>query len=358
MKIAIITDTHWGVRGSSENFLEFFKNYYTNVFFPYLVKNDIKVILHGGDVFDNRRNVNAKVFDYFIKYFADEAAKHGISVFGIIGNHDCYNKSDNDIALVQGLANVIDNRNNDISFKFASEPYRLKIEDFEIDLIPWVNAQNYESTMEFVNSSQSKYCLGHFEFAGFTMYKNSVAHEGMDASLFKKYDKVMSGHFHQPSASANVIYLGSPYDTTWQDFGEPRGFTVLDTTDGGMKYIRTEETLFTEIKYQAGDEEDITKYKDKFVRIIVDTIKDDDRKVHNKELDKFVKALELVAHDVKIVDNTIKMVTKDSIDETAMLQDTSAVFGEYISKNVEEKLQSPVLKFMTDLYNEALELHD
>lgn len=357
MKIALITDTHWGVRGSSENFLEYFRKWYCDYFFPYLEANGINTIFHGGDVFDNRRNVNVKVYDYFVKYFINEAKQRGNNIHGIVGNHDCYNKSDNNIALVERLSTHL--KDQSPVFHFASEPYTFEIDNFKIDFIPWINEDNYERIMHFVHASDSDYCLGHFEFSGFTMYKNSVAVEGMDSTLFKKYKRVYSGHFHEPSAAANVMYLGSPYDTTWQDFGQPRGFSIIDTDKpDSIEYIRTKSTLFTELNFSQDLKINPEDYDDKFVRINVNEIKDDDRKKHNKTLDKFVKDIELHAHDVKIIDNTIKMVKKDSVDETALLQDTTTVFNEYIKQNVDEKLQSAVLRFMTNLYEEAQGLHD
>ena len=50
MKIAIITDTHFGARNDSVQFDEYFYQFYEGQFFPYLQKNNIKTVLHLGDV--------------------------------------------------------------------------------------------------------------------------------------------------------------------------------------------------------------------------------------------------------------------------------------------------------------------
>ena len=57
MKVAIITDQHFGARKSSRIFHDFFKKFYRNVFFPTLEKRGIKTVLDLGDTFDNRRNL-------------------------------------------------------------------------------------------------------------------------------------------------------------------------------------------------------------------------------------------------------------------------------------------------------------
>ena len=53
MKIAIITDTHFGARNDNVNFNEYFYQFYEGVFFPYLQQNNIKTCIHLGDCFDS-----------------------------------------------------------------------------------------------------------------------------------------------------------------------------------------------------------------------------------------------------------------------------------------------------------------
>ena len=42
MKIALITDTHFGARGDSILFYDYMMEFYNNVFFPYLKDNNIE----------------------------------------------------------------------------------------------------------------------------------------------------------------------------------------------------------------------------------------------------------------------------------------------------------------------------
>ena len=58
MKIAIITDQHFGARKSSRVFHDFFNKFYTNVFFPTLKKRGIDTVLDLGDTYDNRRTLD------------------------------------------------------------------------------------------------------------------------------------------------------------------------------------------------------------------------------------------------------------------------------------------------------------
>ena len=52
MKVALITDTHFGARGDNVVFDNFFKQFYDNIFFPELEKRQITSIIHLGDTFD------------------------------------------------------------------------------------------------------------------------------------------------------------------------------------------------------------------------------------------------------------------------------------------------------------------
>ena len=58
MKIALVTDLHFGARGDSVPFDNFFKKFYDDTFFPYLVEHGIKTIFDLGDTFDRRKYIN------------------------------------------------------------------------------------------------------------------------------------------------------------------------------------------------------------------------------------------------------------------------------------------------------------
>ena len=50
MKIALLNDTHFGVRNDSEAFRNYQLGFYNEIFFPYLQENNIKTLVHLGDV--------------------------------------------------------------------------------------------------------------------------------------------------------------------------------------------------------------------------------------------------------------------------------------------------------------------
>ena len=58
MKIALLTDTHFGARNDSLLFLDFFRKFYENIFFPTLKERDITDVIHLGDVVDRHDTDN------------------------------------------------------------------------------------------------------------------------------------------------------------------------------------------------------------------------------------------------------------------------------------------------------------
>ena len=61
MKIALLNDTHFGARNDSNIFDEYFYKFYDNVFFPYLKENNIKTLIHLGDIVDRRKYINYRI---------------------------------------------------------------------------------------------------------------------------------------------------------------------------------------------------------------------------------------------------------------------------------------------------------
>ena len=71
MKIAILNDTHFGVRNDSEAFRNYQLKFFNDIFFPYLKKHNIKTIVHLGDVVDRRKFINFETASTFKEHFWD-----------------------------------------------------------------------------------------------------------------------------------------------------------------------------------------------------------------------------------------------------------------------------------------------
>ena len=97
MKIAIVTDTHWGARSDAVSFLDYFSKFYDNVFFPYLDKHGIDTVLHLGDIVDRRKFINYVTLNRLKDKFLNPIIKRNIDFHCIVGNHDVPYRNTNDI---------------------------------------------------------------------------------------------------------------------------------------------------------------------------------------------------------------------------------------------------------------------
>ena len=71
--------------------------------------------------------------------------------------------------------------------------------------------------------------MGHLELNGFAVNNMVTMDHGTPADVFKRFDRVYSGHFHTRSHQDEIYYLGNPYELYWHDVEETKGFHFFDT---------------------------------------------------------------------------------------------------------------------------------
>ena len=223
MKVAIITDTHYGARKGSTSLHEYFQLFYDNVFFPTLEKEGIDTIIHMGDIFDSRKSIDYQSLEWSKKVVFEPMRKY--KVYAITGNHDCYYKNTNYVNSPELLLNDYSNIS---TFSKATE---VNLNGLDILLLPWINSENYEHTTNLINETKSKVAMGHLELNGFRATRGHMMENGMDVDIFDKFDVVYSGHFHTRSTNGKIHYLGNPYEMYWNDVNDTRGFHIFDTDD-------------------------------------------------------------------------------------------------------------------------------
>jgi len=349
LKIALVTDTHFGARNDNQNVNDYFYKFYDNVFFPELEKRGIKTCVHLGDVVDRRKFISFKIANDFRNRFINRFAELGIDLHIIIGNHDTYYKNTNEVNSMEEL--VGRDRCN-----IYTGPEVVEFDGVPIQFIPWINANNYEESMSALSKSPAQIAMGHLEVNGFEMHKGHVADGAYDKELFRRFDIVMSGHFHHKSDDGQIYYLGTPYEIYWSDFEDPRGFHIFDTETRELERIVNPYHLFEKVYYDDTTtdytEYDMSKFKDMYVKVIV---------VNKKDLyqfDKFVdKLLQADAHEVKIVEDFSELdaenVSDDIVENT---EDTMTLLEKYIDE-LDVTLSKDRLKnTMRSLYTEAQDL--
>jgi len=348
MRVAIITDQHFGARNDSTAFLDFYEKFYNDTFFSTLDSNNIESVLILGDTFDRRKYVNFYSLDRAKKMFFDKLEERGIKVFMIAGNHDTYFKNTNEVNSPELLLAEYTN------IHLINKAQDIIVHDTPICFVPWICPDNYDESIETINASKAEICMGHFEIAGFAMYRGMESHEGLSKDLFKRFDMVFSGHYHHRSDDGHIYYLGNPYELTWQDYNDPRGFHLFDLQTRQLEFIRNPNTMFERVEYDDSlidpSVADYTHLSNKYVKIVV-VNKNDFYK-----FDKFItKVYNVNPYEVKIIEDFSEF-SEGEIDSDINLEDTLDVLSNYID-SVETDLDKDRVKtFMKSLYTEAINL--
>ena len=267
MKVAIITDTHWGARNDSPAFIEFYRKFYSEIFFPELEKREIDTVLMLGDTFDRRKYTNHASLKAAKEIYFDELKSRGMKAYILIGNHDTVYKNTNEVNSIQLLLPEYDN------IEAISNPTTISLGGEYICMMPWICADNFVSSMDEMKNTLAPICMGHFEIQGFEMYRGQECHEGLSSSTFEKFDTVFSGHYHHRSTKGNITYLGTPYELTWQDYADLKGFHIFDIQTRDLEFVPNTNTMFVRLEYDDKDKEpidlDVYDLAQTFIKLVV-----------------------------------------------------------------------------------------
>ncbi len=348
MKIAIITDTHWGVRNDSVAFHDNSKKFLDNVFFPYIDEHKITTVLHLGDLLDRRKYVNIYTARRLREDFIEPMVWRNLDVHLILGNHDTYFKNTNQ---VNSPTELITN----FPIKLYTEPTELVLGGTKILLLPWICDDNRQRTIKMIGETDAQVCMGHLELQGFEMYKGSMVSHGDDPVLFDRFDIVLSGHYHHRSTNGHVYYLGSHMEFTWSDFDDSRGFHVFDTETREITFVENPYRMFKKVWYNDATETvvpDFSEYKGCIVKVIVQT------KENLYFFDKFIEALDAAnPHELQIVEDHMNLLSEEDSDIVNEAESTLDIFKKYIDTFEVRNLDKGKLEFkIVELYNEAMTL--
>ena len=351
MKVALITDQHFGARNDSVQLLNFYEKFYKETFFPRLKAEKIDAILILGDTFDRRKYINFYSLKRAKEMFFDPLMELGIPVHMLAGNHDTYFKNTNDVNSVDLLLNEYRGTINVID-----EPSEIYVGPHKICMMPWICAENYAPSMDMLRETKADICCGHFEIAGFAMYRGMTSEEGLNRTLFRKFDYTFSGHYHHKSNSDSIYYLGNPYELTWQDYGDPRGFHIFDLESRDLEFIRNPNEIFHRISYDDKDQDfdqimkkDMSIYRDTYVKVIV--VNKTNPYLFDQMMDNLYKNDPL---DVTVVEDFTSVEEKED-DDIDQAEDTLTTLNNYVDTIKQESFEFPVLKgLLKELYVEAV----
>ena len=349
MKVALITDLHLGYK---ENTVQSKMMYGTlDHFFEYVKNNQIKNIFVLGDIFNCRTNIDFMTIKNTYEHFINPIINQDIKAFIIAGNHDCYFKNTNDLYSVELLFSHVKNLH-----LVKSNPEEIILENTSFGLVPWICSENFNKCMDFINTSNCDYLLGHFEINSFTMVKGVQCKNGISVDKFKKFKKVFSGHFHINDDKKNICYIGTPYEKDWNDRASNKGFYILDLDNGKYDYIKNNDNFHITIEYNNGfNINDLNSLKDKNVKVIVNNIE------KQSQFDKDIIELQLInPYKLSIIENTQTSINECientmSNDNVVFSENDNIKLIENYTDLIETDLDKTKLKdLFIEIYNESL----
>lgn len=339
MKIAVLADTHFGIKNDSTYMLDYQEKFFED-FFNYCLEHDIREIIHLGDFFDRRRHVNFNTLNRVRKMFLAPVREYGFHVHIILGNHDCFHKSTVDVNSVNEIFSEYP------EIEIVDTPRHVR--DIGV-MCPWITEENRDEVMNILDLYHGKghNLFGHFEIDGYDIGAGQTYISGVDKHTMMGYENPLSGHFHNHSE----WYVGCPYQLTWADFMEEKGFVVVDTDTKKWEFVKNRHKLYTKIHYDDSKHDYLQEFEpsdveNKIIRIVIEECNDD------LTFFAFIDMIEKsAAIEVDIVDPRISIVAEDTTDNFDAT--TLELIGDYVDALGGEFDRDGVKAFLKRLYLEA-----
>ncbi len=351
MKIAIDNDSHFGMRGDNLNMMEYAARFYDEIFFPEIEARKIDTIIHLGDIVDRRKFINFNILSKIKKCFINPIIEKDLHCHILIGNHDSFYKNTLEVNAIHELFG-----RETKNFSIVDKPILINPNHVNLGLVPWINAENSDKCKSFIKKTKAQILMGHFEINGFELMPGVFSREGFQRNYFKRFDMVLSGHYHKKMQRDNIHYLGSPYEITWADYGDRRGFHIFDTETRELTFIENPNVIFKKLFYddsQSNDYKDfdVTSYKGCYVKLIVVN------KTNPYFFERFLTRLyEADLSDLNVIEDFKDYEVADNAMD--MAKSTPELLNEYIDGlNINEDKER-LKKLMTEFYTEAVSIGD
>lgn len=342
MKLAIITDTHYNYKKGNKFFHDYFEKFYNNIFFPTLRKYNIDTVIHLGDFFDNRKTTDYWSIDWTNRVVLDPLKTYDVHL--ILGNHDIFYKNttrlNSPMLLLNGYNNV----------KIYPEAKTINLGGTDILFVPWITSDSIDATLRAVKTTPAKVVMGHLELNGFSPHKGNIMESGMDPKIFKKFDRVFSGHYHTRGDDGKIFYLGNPYEMFWNDYDDQRGFCIFDTDTYELIEIDNPYQVFKICYYDEDNLPNVNDYENCIVKLIIKN------KTDQLKYEKFLSSLiKIEPEDLKIIENV--QLSSDFLDDDILeIEDTLSLLKKYVDESEIKLNKNRINKLIHSIYQESFQL--
>ena len=300
--IGIVGDIHLGINEHKYLFNEYHVKCLKYIFSEFK-KRGIDTIIYLGDIFDKRYSISTKTLKECDNLFKN----NGFKQYFLVGNHDVTYKNSNELNSVEILL-------GDLNKVVVNTPEEIEFGGKKFLLVPWLNKTNIVASTRIVRESKANYLLGHLDLSGFEMIRGFVSNKGNFPTLMlKKFQHVISGHFHCYSQKGNITFLGNICEMNWNDYNVNKHFGYIDTETDEFNLIDIPFKMYHVIRIKSSkDLVNPKEFKDKIVKCYLYTRR-------SIKIEKYITQLVDNCLQVNVVDEQVINATVDfNIDEHNM----------------------------------------
>ena len=351
-------EENYRVKEALDYFIDYIKNDNIN--------KENKCVMILGDIIDKKTINHSRYCIKYIKSLLDELTSI-CKVFIILGNHDYIRSEiDNNITNIFDFLKDLTNINN----LTILEKKKINNNNFFIKSIPhYYNLSDVNLKLDNTYKDKINICLYHGDF------NNKLYNVDFTRELFKNYDIVMLGHYHEYfKISDNIIYSGSLIQNNFSESNN-HGFikwTIKDKNNIKNEFINIPSNYNYLIIIDNNIEIQKLKLSDKCEKIFfkdLNNYKTDKKlylKVYSNKSSKDIYNLiynylnkdNII--DIKIVNfdnNNITNDIKNNLQQINNINDKQYLINIYknllYDKNDDEEINNDRLKIITDIINET-----
>lgn len=340
-KIYLIGDTHIGLGypNSVDKWYKVHLEYFSNFLIP-LLKNRVKegdIIIHLGDLFDNRNVIPINLLNYGMDIVEEISKIAPLHI--IIGNHDCWSKSSDEINTIRPfkwIPNVF----------IYDKTSQIQFNGLKLCLMPYIEKRLEQ--INLINSNKDcDYLFCHSDLNGCRMHLTSVGNRNsdkIDVDDFKIFKRVFSGHIHIRQVNKNFEFIGSNFQMDRNDFGDQKGITVIDTNTEETEFIPNNiSPVFKKVRVIG--EEDVELLETlKLSKDFIDIAISNNLLISNRKLRRKLEVILEKSNfaSVEYIDDITKELQDDELNESIEIDEETMDIS--ISLDYEDYVKEYILK--------------
>lgn len=179
-----------------------------------------------GDLLDTKEVVRSKCLNDYFDYLKSSKLHHII----LVGNHDYHNLEceDHSLKVLGSLPNVT----------LVDKPTVIG----DMTLISYIHDK--AKIKELLKTIDTRVLVGHLDIIGFDYGNGFMSEDGLKATDFKKFDLVLSGHYHKYQKNKNITYLGTPFSHSFGEANQDKFIGTLNISKDSVNLELTPTDIF------------------------------------------------------------------------------------------------------------------